>query len=492
MAIYTWSGTNFSTPVVTQFFVDNTGSFLFYEKNYNAFFHVSDPATTGNIPVYAPGGSNEFQLSAGAVLTALDQYSAQVSTFNTSILTERMNSWENQVSNILKDFTQSPSALVTMLLNSGGVNSLILNEVEKLKALTPVLVDKATNFALQEVLNKWPGGQNIIKDLNTTLLGLQNKATGATQGSKTISDFKTKLIRQSTQIADETSKLQQQAQKILSDNTFTALVSAFPGSMGPIVSLVQNAEAKYRSELAALLPSTGLDGTSIQGIVSGLFAGKIPVITSAIDKLSGDINELESGFNQLVASFPTNGFHSLQDLSNVCNQSVNLLNNLLKDLPISASIQIPNPVTDATQIVNAIQSEFNKSLGLVSSNITGATAAIQSIITMASDTQVASAIMVMEPFIGGSLAHTAALSGILHSHDPSMTTPNLTASADPSIASKQVLDAGRQTLVDAQGKPRKAKRGECINTLEEFPLRPRNKPLDGSPGTYNVSAKIDY
>lgn len=487
MATYTWNGTDFGASVATRFLTDGNGNFFFYEKNYNAFFHVIDPSTTGNLPVYAPGDSNNFTLIPGQILNSLDQYVSQIITFNSALLIDRMNSWVNLPTNIFKDFTQNPSALVASLLNTGAGNSSVFSQ---LNALAPVLVDKSANFALQEVLNKWPDGQKTIQNLNKILLGFQAKVNSATQSTQSILDFKTKLIRQSTKIADETSKLQQQAHTFLTDNTFTALVSAFPQGMGPIASLIANADAKYASELATLLPSVGLSGTSIQGIVNGLFGGKIPIITCAVDKLFGDINELQGGFNDLVKSFPTNGFHSIQDITSVCNQSVNLLNNLLIDLPLQHSVQIPNPVTDALQIVNVLEAKLAEGLGEIDSQFAGAVSTLGALIAMNTTTLMVSASI--EPFIGGSLAYTAALSGVLHGQDPSMTTPNLTASPDPTIASKQVLDMGRQTYLDAQGKPLKAKRGQCINSLEEFPLRPRNTTLDGSPGTYNVSAKIDY
>jgi hypothetical protein len=514
---YTWNGTGFNEGFVASQFLTANNTSYFYEQNYNNFF-VTDNTGYGFV-----SDTTAF-ITIGTIFTDEPEYSMYVNTFSTALLSAKLLVFQSNATNVINAYNQTPSAYVTTTLTQSASSTSAFTASQ---LYAPFLTNPQSNFAFSEILNNWNGGPQIIKNLTGILSNFQGIVLGSMQKTKAVVDFKTKLLRQTTAVADETSKIQQQVNGFLSTNTFSALASAFPNSGLPQFNqLLMNHNAALEKAICTLCP-VAAKGASVEGIINEFLGGKIFNILSPMDKIIADINNSNNIVSNLIKSIPTNGFtadtiapslsaayqsqsayiinsqgnpqiSSLNAMSSFTNQAVNLLNNIMSKVPITASLPAPNAVTNPTQILNTLISTAKQSYTGQSTTLTGAQQAIATLVnTIATTTSPASSmynppVNPAEPSQGGSLANIAPLNSIFGgTTDPTITNPVINIALDPDVSNNQMLNLIAQRNVDAPGIFDTVAQGNGINLFNPIPHTPRNTPVDGSLGTYPDYSTLD-
>jgi hypothetical protein len=76
--------------------------------------------------------------------------------------------------------------------------------------------------------------------------------------------------------------------------------------------------------------------------------------------------------------------------------------------------------------------------------------------------------------------------------DPSVTQPNLNLSPDPTVQTQQSVTSAQQTAANLAAIFRTLPPGSSFNNLDEVPLRPRNIPLNGTQGDYQIIPSYNF
>lgn len=505
MATYTWNGLGFNEGTLsTQFMLDFYNNLYLYEQNYNGFFPCT--VDSNNNPQYA--GSLQYVVKFIPSGTQFDQafgYTEdQIYNVDTQILNGKLGIFQSNSTNVVDSYTQDTSSYVnttvTTALSGAGISQAIA-------ANAPYLVSPEMNFSFQEILNNWSDGPTMIKNLSNILTNHQSNLVGTNASVQRIMDFKKKLIRQQANLGDQHRVVQNNTSTFLGSGTFTSLASAFPSQFHPLVGLLQNHNSFASQQITNLLPRIASGaGSSIEGVVNGIVNGLfgsnpsgIPNIINPIDKFVTDLNTISTSSNSLINQLENSGFQSLSNQISYTNQVVNLLNNIMAKIPVNSQIPIPTTVTDPTVINNTLTSYYNAQLGLnqnaASSSSQAATNQLLALMKMAgpsttnqNNPTAPPTYVADNPVYGGSLINLGPLQSIFNGEkDPSISAPSITLSPDPSVQSQQNNTTVAQNSANQPGVSNAPTQGVGINNLDEVPLRPRNTPVDGSLGDYNIS-----
>jgi len=508
MATYIWNGLNFNEGTQpTQFMLDPENNLYLFEQNYLGFFPCTvdssgNPQYSGNLQyavAFIPAGIQFDQ--------AFGYTQDQVYAVDTTILNGRLNIFQSNATNIVNASTQNTSSYVnttvTTALSGAGI-------AQATSTAAPYLVSPQMNFTFQEILKNWVNGPTMIANLASLLSNHQSNIVGASASVQRITDFKKKLVRQQAVQANQVAIVQNNSSTCLASGTFGAMATAFPNELQPLIGVLQNHNSFTSQQLTNLLPTiaTGA-GSSIEsvvsGIVSGLFGGNssnVPSIINPIDKFVVDLNTISTSNNSLINQIGNSGFSSLPSQTNYVNQVVNLLNNVMSQIPVTSQTPAPTPVTNPTVINNTITSYYDSQLNLNQNAATSSSqAATNKLLALmqasgpsttnqnnptAPPTYVAN-----NPVYGGSFINSGPLQSIFNGEeDQSVIAPNITLSPDPSIQTQQNNTNVAQNAANAAGVSRTPTQGAGINTLDEVPLRPRNTPVDGSLGDYDITLGI--
>jgi len=498
--MYTWNGYGFDNAdfVPTQFFSTTLVGFSFnitylYEQNYNGFFPVNVDASN-NVTLVNPNVSEPISLVQNTVLVPLF-LDDQIIGIDTQILNNRLLMFKNNATDIVSTYTQDPSSFVqntiSVALSGSGIGMAV-------ETYAPFLISPELNFGLNDALKNWVNGPDLIKKLNSLFQSHQAEILKVEQGAKRISDFKKKLVKQQVALADRIRNIQGTTESFLASSTFTSLASAYPGTFGKLEGLLHNSNSLLSGKLASIMPTAGLDaGSSIEGIINKFIGNIKPTIVNPIDKLFVDIAKLDNAATGILDGLPGNGFESFAHQKDFTNQVVNLLNNIVAKIPITPTFTAPNPLTSPVLINNEITAHKNSILNINSSAATTTSQkAVMDLLKLMSINgptlkSVVSNIVQNDSFHGGTFKNLSIIKSVLGTEvDQSITPPNVSQSPDPIVAQSQNDRSVAQTKADAPGVSRNFTRGSGINILDEVPLRPRNIPLDGSDGDYQVISGI--
>lgn len=502
MATYTWNGSSFNEgTLTTQFMLDFYNNLYLYEQNYGGFFTCTVD-TSGN-PQY--DGTVQYATQFIPNGTQFDQafgYSdSQVTTVTTSILQGRLGIFQSTGTNVVDLTTQDPSSYVTNTitpaLSAYGTS-------EALSEYAPFLNNVNFNFGLQDIMT-WGNGKQIINQLAGILSNHQSNLLGIQQGATSIIDFKKKIIRRQTLLANSVRTNQATTQTFMTSGSFGALQSAFPSEFSPFTGVIGNANTISSNNMAGLLPSN-LGGGNVQGVITSaigkVFGGSntngVPNIINPIDKFVTDIGDLQKPNANFLNNIPNTGFSSITNQISFINQAVNILNNIVSKIPVTNTIQLPNASTNTANINSALTSFYKAQISTTSTQpaaiSTTQKANNQLAILMAqtgptntSTIPVSAANYdINDPSQGGSLLNTPVLSSIFNSEeDSTVKAPNINVSPDPSVQANQYLQIISQNQANQPGIVNTPAQGTGFNIFEEIELRPRNNPITGTPGDYN-------
>ena len=490
MANYIWDGKSFGQTVFNVFLIDDNGNTWFWEQNYQKFFPFS---LLSGVPNYTGNGVGQT-LPANTNLSSLDELASYTSAFDASIINTRFSSFNLNSSNILSAATQNPTALINSAIAS-ALNSN-KNLQSAVASAAGLLTSPALNFALKDV-STWNGGTALVQQLQTFMNNHAANIASVTNAVKSVSDFKRKVLSQVTTQANALSKLQGQIDGIQSQGTFTAMVCAFPKEMGPINSMLNNSAANLTKQLTGgLIPSSAINGSSfVNGLFNSVLGKLTGQIKNPIDKIFLDLNKLEGQGLSIINDFPISGFTSLGAQTTAVNQVSALLNSITSQFPVTPTVaKISSVITDPTQIQQSFTQYIASQTGNITSNpaLFANITSIQSLIANVIPPEILSAINgsattttsstanATNPAKGGALTSVPALSSFV----PTVYTPpvNNAISPDPTIAATQSSTAVQQTNTDQANSTSTAKPGDCINNINDVPLKPRSMPLDGGIG----------
>lgn len=505
MANYIWKGDSFfEADPVTQFLEDTAGNLYFYEQNYKAFF--TSALDSNNQPQYSGNTFMPDEVVADTQLSDTNYTLSQVNNVATVLLNGKLNIFKNTNNNVVNAFTQNPSSFVgtTVTENaSGGYGTS-----EALKAFAPYLANLNSNFGMQEVL-KWANGPQLVKKLSELLNNHQNNINIVEKSAKAIVDFKKKLLRRQVALGDSLRQTQNTTETFLASGSFDSLQSAFPTEFSPLKSILHNSNSILSTKMSNILPNNlgaGNVQNIISGAVSGLFGNSsdshgIPNIVNPMDKFVVDIGNLTDKTHSIFTSVVNQGFDSLQHQIEFTNQAVNMLNNIVSQIPVVTSGAVTALETDADKINTALKDFYKAQAqkGVSSSNPPSVSQkAVDQLYTIMKQhgppiiSNLVSGILdVSDPAKGGSILNLSGLSGIFGGEqDPSIVQPNIVISPDPSIAQAQ----NEQELAKAKANQPSINqiipRGSGFNQIEEVGHRPRNNPVNGLDGDYHISTGV--
>jgi hypothetical protein len=489
---YTWDGIGFNQFVASQILEDTNGNYYYYDQNYIGFFPITisdgQLVNPDSIPI------NSEALPQDTVLNDVPDSSDLSTQAATAVLNNKMNAFVAQSSNILNGYNQNPSAYVNTTITAGlGTPAASGGIVNVLNTYAPFLTSPTTNFAFQDILTSWPGGTAVIQGLAGALSNFQNSLNQTLGGPQLVVDFKTKLLRQQMLTADSVNSNQTQISQYLNQGTFTSLASAFPEQMGPLPGLLQTHLNFLNINLAGSIPTADLP-PALQGVISSvlgsLFGGSQPQIVNPMDKIVNDINGLNTnGGSSFLAVFGGN-LSSLQSTQSYTNQAVNLLSNIVAQIPISSQMAVPNQVTDVNQISAVLLTNAQSTIFNVGGNssLTASQQSVANLLTVVTNTT-------SPPISSIPTSFTQILpsvSGLLSQADPSVTQPNLNLSPDPTVQTQQSVTSAQQTAANLAAIFRTLPPGSSFNNLDEVPLRPRNIPLNGTQGDYQIIPSYNF
>jgi hypothetical protein len=495
MASYVWTGSAFQGQsfVASAFMLDDNDNTWFWEQNYQVFF----PFTVLNgAPTYTGNGVGQT-LPANTNLSTLDNYAFSIGTFDASVIGARAAQFNANSSNVLGAVTQTPAALVNNAIAAAVNSNQSLQQA--VSSAAGLLTNPTLNFIMKDITG-WNGGQSLVTSLQGFITNHQANIASVTGAIQSISDFKKKILGAVTRQADAIQSLQGGIAKIQGQGTFTGLVCAFPAEFGPVVSLLNNSQANLASKLPSFLPKAVISGGAgfVEGMFNAEFGALLPQICNPIDKIFLDINKLESGGLSLLNSIPIIGFGSLGAQTSAVNQVASLLNNLVSSFPATSTIAPQSTtITNVEQMFLSTNQYASQQLGLnTNSSTQSAISAITSLISgkPVPSTKTTTTVASSNPADssqGGSFTSTAALSAYTA---PTVYQPpvNITTSPDPSIAQSQNATSVAQTQANQANSTNTVVRGNCLNNINDVPLKPRSKPFDGSLGNYDSSQPIPF
>jgi len=500
MATYTWNGYFFdgSTEVVSQFMLDAGGYLWYYDQNYNAFF----PAVLVNDqPVYQSNGYGTYAngqpgpMSPGSVLTSQDYLAQFVTAFAVSVITARSNTYTSDPTNVLNSSLQQPTTLVQTSINNALSSNVGLTTA--LASAAPFLTSTQSNFAFNDIYSSWQDGPALISSLQGLVANHQQNLTAATDAVSRLTDFKKKILKQIVQNADANYQLQSQLNTFQSKGTFTALASAFPGTMGPFQQSLSNNQATLGQQLQKTLPSSVASNNSIISSIFGGSPSSLNQIMNPIDKILLDVNNLDNQSVSIFDSFPVNGFGTLSNQTNFVNQVSSLLNSIVQSHPTvntKSSVAITNPTTILSQLSTYVSTMLGGSTTTPTSQATNTLTASLSATSAAAQI---GALTNTNPASGGSFSNILNTQGQAAIPLPTMDNlvipqPNYTLSTDPEIANNQNSATQAATTASQSGTTMQVLQGNCINNISDVPLKPRCQPFDGGQGSFTGSQSVPF
>ena len=496
---FMWLGTNFAGYIFvpSMFFTDANNNYYYYDQNYNGFYDViTDGESQPTLP------SVELtSLPISSILTSAPDLANYVPSISNQIIHNKLSSYLGDSINVLNSYTQNPSAFVANTLTNSLTGT---NYSAALAQVAPLLTSPSINFSFNEILNSYQDGEQIINSLFNSLSLFQNfNITGLTGASQSISDFKKKILRQTTAVADEVRKAQGALAQYSGQNSFSALSSAIPG-FSTITSTINNATAGLGTSITNLLPSTGNINNTAGQLFNQFAGGLIRQIMNPLDIFLEDITNLDNivaGISTNIPTFnaPSSGFPSPQAQAVALNQVVNSLSNVVGGLPTLPNIPIPTQATNINQIFSTVAQYAESVLQTNTGQNNPQQQAVNTLLSLmknssptpgaSTNTTVASAI-IQDPYGGGSFTNTPGLSGVLNEPDPTVQPPNVYVSPDPTVQSQQNNTASAQTAANAPGIYQNYPQGSGINIFEDVPLTPRCITTDGSLGDYTSDIAI--
>lgn len=500
MATFTWNGTSFDNQpfVASQFFTDPNGSLYFYEQNYNGFFPVTNP-TDGTAPQLSAGAlANGLQV--GTVLATADSFSKFATDVATSIIATRRTTFGSNSQNILSSATQQTTSFVESAIKNAVASNQGLQTA--LQSAAGYLTSTDLNFVFNDIATGWFNGPQIIQTLASLINNHQLNITGATEALARVRDFKSRILKQVTDAADDVRKLQGQIDQWETSNTFDMLSQQFPTVFGPVKQLLDNQNKSLQQELSKLLPGTLASQVDAESFLTNIFnsvvGNKIPQILNPIDKLFHDIEYLSDQADGLINQIPVDGFGNLETQSSVCNQIAALLNNVVAKIPVAATIPAQNPVTAVDDIYQATTQYINQQL---QTTVSQAQAQINEIAATIAKYGIkpASTPPPLDPTDSSKGGSFSAIIGAANL--PTLPTvapltynpPKISLSPDPTISANQNNRQDKQSAANAPGTQRNVKRGDCINNLcSDVPFKPKSRKVDGTLGDLQGSKNIPY
>lgn len=495
---YTWLGNTFDPSdgsVETNVMNDNSNNVYFYDANYNGFF----PLNINNGIASYGGGGDIILLPANTILNLYTLTDANFAVVSNEIITSRLNAFLSDPQNIINSATQTPSTLIINTLTTAvSANNLSSAYAASASYLTSLNM----NFAFNDIANHWVNGQNVLKSMSNILSTHQNIINNLNASTNGIIDFKKKIIRGQTMFADSVRKVQNDAYNFSTTPTFTRLVSSFPNELGKTVSAFGNSHQVLGKKLSHILPSNLGSSSQISNLlnnfIGGAFNGVIPPIVNPIDKLLVDVNNINTatlnGFAQIV---PSEGFGSFAEQQIFVNQTVNLLNNIIAKIPITSQVAKQSAVTNPAAINNAVSNYYKSVFGLQTTNTNTQQQATvnQTLADMqTTDLNAIQAAYNNQPYLstdpasGGSFFNQGVYTNLFGGEiDQSVTSPNITLSPDPSIQASQNGMSTNQLKANQGTSFSFKEEGAGVNLFEDVILRPRNIPIDGTTGTYNLN-----
>jgi hypothetical protein len=498
---YTWNGNGFNEVVflTSQYLIDPNNNIYYYDQNYVGFFPV---LFTNGVIIYNDSSFLPVTIASGTVFIDDPTLSAipNINCISAIIFSGRFALFQSNLSNILEIYTQNPSAFVANAIN--GIDdsttvskSLPLPVFQSLSTNTPFLVSTALNFGFKDILSSWPNGNSVIQSLASTLSNHQANLNGTNDKIHSIIDFKKKLVKQQVALADKTRMLQGQVDQWANGGTFSTLASKFT-EFTQLKSTLDDSNSYLSNELTKLLPSSSIASTVLSGVFNKVFGSSgLPVIVNPVDKILSDITNLTSaGTAILNNTFNVTAFGDVASESSFVNQALTILNNLMSQIPITPTINIPGSTTNPLQIFSSLNAYAVAQTGTQVTNALQQQAftALTNLMTMAaSGLPSAIAQSSSDSFLGGSFLNLPSFSGLLSEIDPSITGPNITGSPDPTIAQSQITAQKTQNQINQPGVYQNTVRGTSINNITDVPLRPRNVVVaDNSSGDYQIDPNI--
>ena len=324
--------------------------------------------------------------------------------------------------------------------------------------------------------------------------------------------LKRKLSEKQALVADSLSINQTNTTTMSASGTFAGFESTFGGNFTNLNNVLSNASKQGASQLSHLLPSK-LGGGNVQGTIqnsiNSLFGSNtssvgIPNIINPIDKFVADLEDLANPAASFLQNIVNEGFSTVENQLNFVNQALNVVNNTISKIPITNTIPIPGQANNNVAVNNALTSYY-KSLFISASkasstpissnqqaiNQLNALMAINGPTTTNTTPPTATNYDPNDPSQGGTLFGTPVLSSIFGAEeDPSVSQPNINISADPSIGANQLLSGVQQTQANQGGTTNAFQHGNGFNIFPEVDLRPRNQPVIGTQGSYDINEII--